>query len=266
VTSYLSRVVEADIVIELARPPVKPPRQIARLRLACPNEQLHVVRRRRVNAIPLRAFCPSCGPVALAAFLLKRPDTDPRLVAAHVRELFQASKALAHEAVLVLADAARHPDESVRLAAAYALGAHPYPAAFDLLGALSNDRRAAVREAADQAHDAMWAVPPECIHCGSENHREPVRLPGPTNYHSMPSRWPAFCSPECAIAYALDRVQEDVDDEEIHECLASGRWERCSLAACQRCAAVEWIGRPEEGAAPAPPKKKKRAKSAAAAR
>lgn len=261
--TYLSEVTWTNVV-RMLRPEIGRESYVRRVHLRCPSGHVdHVVRRRPTDTDLPFAFCDICGPVHLARYLLERPGTDLRLVAAHLRELSQAPKVMTDHAVNTLARAARHKVPEIRAAAAVGLSCHPYPLTLDTLDKLMGDKVGRVREEAERAYRDLWAPPPPCIQCGSERHEaDAVRLDEDPGYNRMPSlsKWAAFCSRRCAVQYAVDHVQEELDQDELHECIVAGEWVRAPMHNCPRCDTHEYVGREDDDPGPDLVKRKARKK------
>lgn len=73
-------------------------------------------------------------------------------------------------------------------------------------------------------------------------------------------KWPAFCSRRCAVQYAVDHVQEELDQDELHECIVAGEWVRAPMHNCPRCDPSEYIGREDDDPGPDVEKRKARKK------
>lgn len=163
-----------------------------------------------------------------------------------VADLAAASTAEAENTVTALLHASHDRRAEVRAAAARAMAVHPYGAICDRVGEMERfDKDLTVRAAAKQAFEEMHDIRPSCLQCGSDGYRDEdaLRLPESSDPHGEWVDWPVFCSKDCAVEYALDRVREDFDASTIHECLQSGAFEMCPREECSRCAAAELVGR-----------------------
>jgi len=252
--AYLSEVTWTTVVRKLRPDPGQAESYVRRVHLRCPSEQVdHAVSRRPTTSDLPFAFCDVCGPVYLARHLLDQPGTDLRLVSAHLRRLSQAPKALADPVVNTLARAAAHASPDIRVAAAVGLSCHPYPLTIETLHNLMEDKMKRVREEAEDAYEALWAPLPPCLQCGTERHEaDAVRLDEDLSYDHMPSfsKWPIFCSQRCAVQYAVDHVQEELDQDELHECVVAGEWVRGPMKDCRHCDAHEYVGREDDAPGP----------------
>lgn len=185
----------------------------------------------------------SRGHAALEA--LERADVDPCDAIDAMRE--ESTNAAANT-VTVLLHASHDARPAVRAAAASAMSCHPYGALIDRLAELDRDADAGVREAAHKALDDMHDLRPGCLSCGRECRKEEgaLELPAPDDPHATFAIWPVFCSAPCAVEYALDRVQERLDEDDLHACLQTGEWAIGSEEDCDRCQDARFVGRPRK--------------------
>jgi HEAT repeat protein len=170
-------------------------------------------------------------------------ETDPGEA---VSELAHAYKSQADNTVTVLVYASHDERPAVRKAAAAAMSVHPYGMLRDRLAELEEDPSDEVREAAARALVEMRDFRPGCLQCGSEGYDldGAVHLPDSSDPHGAFVDWPVFCSKDCAVEYACNRVREDVDADELHECLAGGAWRREPEEECEVCEEADDFGRP----------------------
>lgn len=162
-----------------------------------------------------------------------------------VAALREAPKERAEITVTVLLFASYHFKAGVRVAAARAMAAHPYGVLRDRLKEMDGDPHLTVREAAKQALDEMHNVRPPCMQCGSDGYdmTAAVRLPAPTDPCAEVTFWPVFCDVGCAVVYAQTAVQEDLDANRVHECLAQGAFEKGPASECLACDEADLVGR-----------------------